>query len=75
MDEVFGLFPVPFMRARGTLPRTLVAGLVEQFTGLATRDNSSSTNLSHTEMLRPGDSPLLAEAAALIAPKVVASLR
>src|SRR6266498_1475315 len=70
MDEVFGLFPVPFMRARGALPRTMVAGLVEHFTALATRDNNSSTHLSHTEMLRPGDSPLLGKAAALIAPKL-----
>jgi uncharacterized protein (TIGR02466 family) len=71
MDEVFGLFPIPFMRARATLPPTLVAGLVEHFTALATRDNNSSTNLLHTEMLRPNDSPLLGDAAALIAPKLV----
>src|SRR5689334_23931637 len=71
MDEVFGLFPVPFMRARGALPGPLVAGLVDHFTAKATRDNSSSPNLSHTEMLRPTDSPLLADAATLIAPKLV----
>lgn len=70
MDEVFGLFPVPFMRARGTLPPPLVAGLVEHFTGRATRNNSSSANLSHTEMLKPGDSPLLAEVAKLVGPKL-----
>src|SRR5262252_10737068 len=71
MDEVYGLFPVPFLRARGTLPPTLVSGLVEHFTARATRDNSSSTNLSHTAMLQPSDSPLLVEAAGLIAPKLV----
>jgi len=71
MDEVFRLFPTPFMRARGALPLTLVAGLVEHFTARATRDNSSSLNLIHTEMLRPSDSPLLAEAARLITPKLV----
>jgi uncharacterized protein (TIGR02466 family) len=71
MDEVFGLFPIPFMRARATLPRSLVAGLVEHFTARATRDNNSSANLSHTEMLRPGDSPLLGDVAALVAPKLV----
>jgi uncharacterized protein (TIGR02466 family) len=70
MDEVFGLFPIPFLRARATLPSPLVAGLVAHFTAKATRDNSSSTNLSHTEMLKPGDSPLLGEAAGLIAPKL-----
>jgi uncharacterized protein (TIGR02466 family) len=68
MNEVIGLFPIPFMRAPATLPRPLVNGLVEHFSGLAVRDNSSSGNLSHTEMLRPGDSPLLVEAAALITP-------
>ena len=71
MDEVFGLFPIPFMRARSTLPLPLVSGLVEHFTALATRDNNSSAQLSHTAMLRPSDSPLLSEAAALIGPKVV----
>lgn len=71
MDEVFGLFPIPFMRARGTLPPPLVQGLVEHFTARALRDNSSSQNLSHTEMLKPSDSPLLGEAAALIQPKLV----
>jgi uncharacterized protein (TIGR02466 family) len=71
MDEVFGLFPIPFMRARAALPSPLVAGLVAHFAALATRDNNSSSNLSHTEMLRPSDSPLLAEAAALVGPKLV----
>ncbi len=71
MDEVFGLFPIPFMRARGTLPAALVSSLVQQFTARATQDNNSSANLVHTEMLVPGDSPLLTEAAAAIAPKLV----
>ena len=71
MDEVFGLFPIPFMRARRALPPELVRGLAEHFAARATRDNNSSTNLSHTEMLRPTDSPLLGDAAALIAPKLV----
>jgi uncharacterized protein (TIGR02466 family) len=71
MDEVFGLFPTPFMRARATLHEQLVARLVEHFSAQATRDNNSSTNLSHTKMLRPNDSPLFAKAAELIAPKLV----
>jgi uncharacterized protein (TIGR02466 family) len=70
MDEIFGLFPIPFMRARATLPPALVNGLVERFTAQATRDNNSSAQLSHTEMLRPGDSQLLADTAALIGPKL-----
>jgi hypothetical protein len=70
MDEVIGLFPTPFMRAPATLPHELVKGLVKHFCTLAVRDNNSSANLSHTEMLRPSDSPLLVEAAAFITPKL-----
>ena len=70
MDEVIGLFPTPFMRVPAALPEPLVNGLVEHFSTLALRDNNSSANLSHTKTLRPGDSPLLVEAAALITPKL-----
>jgi hypothetical protein len=68
MNEVYRLFPTPFMRARGALGSALVAGLVEHFVGRATRDNSSSSNLAHTEMLKPSESPLLVDAARLITP-------
>jgi uncharacterized protein (TIGR02466 family) len=71
VDEVFGLFPTPFMRAPSALGPALVAGLVARFTERATRDNNSSANLSHTEMLGPGDSPLFGRAATLITPKLV----
>jgi len=59
------------MRARATLPATLVAKLIDRFTALATRDNNSSTNLSHTKMLKTKDDPLFAKAAELIAPKLI----
>jgi len=71
MDEVFGIFPTPFMRAPGALAAPLVGRLVEHFAARATRDNNSSVNLSHTEMLKPSDSPLLVEVATLITPKLV----
>ena len=71
MDEVFGLFPTPFMRAPGTLALPLVTRLVEHFTAKANNDNNSSANLSHTEMLRPNESPLFAKAAELVMPKLV----
>jgi uncharacterized protein (TIGR02466 family) len=71
MDEVFGIFPTPFMRAPGVLPAALVAGLVEHFSAQATRDNNSSSNLAHTAMLRPSDSPLLGQTATLVTPKLV----
>jgi uncharacterized protein (TIGR02466 family) len=69
-DEVISLFPTPFMRAPGMLPTTLVDGLVRHFSGQALQDNNASSNLSHTQMLRPSDSSLLIEAAALITPKL-----
>jgi hypothetical protein len=68
MQEVIGLFPTPFMRARGALGHHLVGGLVEHFSAVAGQANNSSANLTHTAMLRPGDSPLLVEAAARITP-------
>jgi len=66
MDEVFGLFPTPFLRAPGTFSARLVDGLMRHFSALALEANKASGNLSHTEILRPGDSPLFVEAATLI---------
>jgi uncharacterized protein (TIGR02466 family) len=71
MDETFGIFPTPVMRAPGVLGGTLVANLVAHFAARATRDNNTSPRLSHTEMLQPADSPLFVEAAALITPRLV----
>ena len=71
MDEVTGLFPTPFLRVPGALDHELVTGLVEHFSALAKRDNNSSSKLSHTAMLQPGDSPLLVESARLITPKLI----
>jgi uncharacterized protein (TIGR02466 family) len=71
MDEIIGLFPTPFMRARAVLDRPLVDGLIAHFAERAVRDNNTSPRLTHTEMLQPGDSPLFVEAAALITPKLV----
>jgi hypothetical protein len=68
MQEVIPLFPTPFMRAPGALGRGLVTGLVEHFSAHADRDNNSSPSLSHTAVLRPGDSPLLVAAASIITP-------
>jgi uncharacterized protein (TIGR02466 family) len=69
--ELIGIFPTPVMRAPATLGKSLVAGLVEHFTRLATRDNNSSAKLSHTQMLQPGDSPLLIEVASLLTPRLM----
>ncbi len=71
MDEVIGLFPTPLLRASGALGRALVAGLVAHFSERAKTANNASANLSHTEMLQPGDSPLLVEVAMRVTPKLV----
>jgi hypothetical protein len=71
MDEIFGIFPIPIMRAPGTLPLALVDGLVQHFHSVAVQDNNSSASLIHTKVLHPSDSPLLVQAAALITPKIV----
>jgi len=68
MQEVIGLFPTPFMRATRVLGGDLVAGLIDHFSRSVTQANSSSPNLVHTALLRPGDSPLLVEAAELLNP-------
>jgi hypothetical protein len=68
MCEVIGLFPTPFLRAPGVLPGELVSGLIQHFSALVDRTNNSSTNLSHTALLQPSDSPLLVEAAGRITP-------
>src|SRR5689334_24509187 len=68
MQEVFGLFPTPVMRASRVLEPRLVAGLIEHFSANTALANSSSPNLSHSAMLKPGDSALLVEVAGLLAP-------
>jgi putative 2-oxoglutarate-Fe(II)-dependent oxygenase superfamily protein len=68
MQEVFGLFPTPFLRAPRVLGDALVGGLIEHFSRNVALANSSSPNLVHTALLRPGDSPLLVEVAALLNP-------
>jgi uncharacterized protein (TIGR02466 family) len=70
VDEVVGLFPIPVMRSPRTLPAPLVDALAAHFTAQAVRENNSSQNLSHSEMLKPGDSPLFVQAAALLTPKL-----
>jgi uncharacterized protein (TIGR02466 family) len=71
MDDVFGLFPIPLLRARGVLEPALVAGLAAHFSGQALQENNASSQLSHTAMLKPGGTPLLGEAAARLTPKLV----
>lgn len=67
-QEVFGLFPTPVMRLKSVVEPALVQALVQHFSTLATHENNSSSNLSHTELLRPEQSPLFVQAAARITP-------
>ncbi|WOB06001.1 putative 2OG-Fe(II) oxygenase [Piscinibacter gummiphilus] len=69
-DEVFGLFPIPVLRAPGVLPHDLVRSLVTHFSSRTDLANSSSPNLSHTALLSPADSPLLVTVAELLTPKL-----
>ena len=66
--EVTGLFPVPFMRARRAIGGALVSALADHFCRTVAHANSSSQNLSHTALLKPSDSPVLVDTAALLSP-------
>lgn len=68
MHEVIPLFPTPFMRIHGALNPPLVAALLLHFSQTTKLPNNASANLSHTAMLRPGDSPLLVAVAQAITP-------
>ena len=70
MDELIELFPTPVMRCPATLTPSLTAALATHFTTQATQGNNTSPRLTHTEMLRPQDSPLFVDAARLITPKL-----
>lgn len=70
-DEVFGLFPTPVLRAPRVLPAALVQALVGQLAPMADDPNKASDHLSHTQVLRPDQDPLMAEVASLLLPKVV----
>ncbi len=59
------------MRVPGALRPALVSALVAHFEGLAGTENNSSAHLSHTEMLKPSDSPLFVEVASVLTPALV----
>jgi uncharacterized protein (TIGR02466 family) len=68
MPEIHSLFPIPVMRAPNILNAQLVGGLIDHFSREVNRANSSSAHLSHTALLKPGDSPLLVDVAKLLTP-------
>lgn len=71
MDEIEGLFPVPLLRARRLLDPVLVSALAKQIRDAHTRTNAKSSQLSHTEIVRPDANELYRRLAAVAAPKLV----
>lgn len=71
MAELIDLFPTPVVRVPGALPAPLVAQLVAHFSAQAQVGNNTSPRLTHTELLKPQDSPLFVEVAALLTPQIV----
>ena len=69
--ELIGLFPTPFVRVPAALDADLVEGLLRRFSTRASVPNSASAELGHTQLLSPGDSPLLAEVVRQVLPSVV----
>lgn len=70
MDEIEGLFPIPLMRSPGFLDPATVEALTAEIHDAHLRRNSSSTLLSHTEIIRPDASPLYRRVADVAAAKV-----
>ena len=69
--EVIGLFPTPFMRVPGVLPRTHVERLIDALERETTARNAKSDRLEHTAVIAPGASLLYAELHAAIVPALV----
>lgn len=69
--EVIGLFATPFVRISGLLDAALVEGLIAHFSERLIVPNSTCAELSHTQLLQPGDSPLLVEVARRVTPTLV----
>jgi uncharacterized protein (TIGR02466 family) len=69
-NEIFELFPTPFLRCERLLDRAEVAALVERLADSATCANPNSTELSHSRILAPADEPLLADLAQRLSPRL-----
>jgi hypothetical protein len=69
-NEIFELFPTPFLRCERLLDAAEVAMLVERFADAATTANPNSTELSHSRILSPADEPLLGELARRLTPRL-----
>ncbi len=70
MQEVLGLFAIPWMRVPGLLDPDAVESLAAHFGAQADRENNASKNLSHTALLKPGDNPLLLPLVQKLTPKL-----
>ena len=71
MDQLFELFPTPFMHCEKLLDERLIDELKRDFVTQANTANSHSMGLVHSQMRRPQSHTLLARTSALIQPKLV----
>ncbi|HUG72652.1 MAG TPA: putative 2OG-Fe(II) oxygenase [Steroidobacteraceae bacterium] len=69
-SRVIGLFPTPLLHAPGVVPEHTVALLRGQFLEAARKANGRSARLSHTQILRQGEDPLLSELSTRLLPSV-----
>jgi hypothetical protein len=69
-NEIFELFPTPFLRCERLLDAAEVAELTVRFADAATAANPNSTELSHSRILSPADEPLLGELARRLTPRL-----
>lgn len=70
MSQIVGLFPTPLMRVEQLLPKDLVQALVAQFEAAAAQENARSARLAHTGILAADATAELAQAGALIVPRL-----
>lgn len=70
MNEVFELFPTPFMRCPAVIDAQSIHGLQVSLKFGALHSNPQSDQLAHTQIVKPSDAPELAALATRILPSV-----
>lgn len=70
MNEVFELFPTPFMRCPAVIDGESIRGLQASLSAGVLQSNPQSNQLAHTQIIKPSDAPELATLATRILPSV-----
>lgn len=70
MNEVFELFPTPFMRFPAVIDAATIRGLQASLGAGVLQSNPQSNQLAHTQIIKPSDAPELAALATRILPCV-----